>query len=97
MQDYKQEVKNIIRSFISKDLASIYVFGSRSVQKNNYRNNSDLDILLLNHEDIPGAIITYIEERFENSDLPFKVDVVLRSRITDDFFTKIKPSLELLD
>ncbi len=63
---------------------SFKLFGSRV--KGNYRINSDIDICVLS--DIPRSEVTKINEQFEESNLPFTVDVVLY-RDCNDAFKKI--------
>jgi predicted nucleotidyltransferase len=84
-------IKSILVKHIDCDRNEVYYFGSRA-RKNN-RENSDLDILI--HDDSPIApeIVTMLVEDFEESNLPFKVDLVFRSRITNEFFEKIKKDL----
>ncbi len=70
----------LISSFIPKE-CEVKLFGSRV--KGGYRENSDLDICILS--DVPRSTVTRINECFEESDLPFTVDVVLYKDCTDDF------------
>lgn len=87
-------VIKIIRKYISPAIADIYIFGSRSTK--NFRIDSDLDILLYDYQIISPENVTKLIEELEESSLPFKVDIVIKSRITHEFFEKIKPTLILM-
>lgn len=69
-----------IKTFFPKDCI-VKLFGSRV--KGNFRQNSDLDVCIIN--DVPRSRISEINEKFEESDLPFTVDVVLYQDCTEDF------------
>jgi hypothetical protein len=47
-------------------------------------------------EDIPSNIMTHLEEDFEESDLPFKVDIVQWKYTADSFKELIKNDLKLI-
>ena len=83
-------VKYILEQHINLDKNPAFIFGSRTTSS--FRDSSDLDILILD-ESISPAVVTKLQEAFEESDLLFKVDLVLRSRISDEFFRQIKDSL----
>ena len=55
--------------------------------------DSDLDILIVDKVTIRPQIVPLLEEAFENSDLPYKIDIVIKSRISDEFYNRIKPDL----
>ena len=63
---------DIVKTILKKYPYTFYAFGSRVRGKE--KKLSDLDVCFI--EDIPGHIISHIEEDFENSDLPYKVDIV---------------------
>lgn len=62
----------IVQSILAKYPYTFYAFGSRV--QGNPRQFSDLDLCFI--EDIPGSILSQIEEDFKESDLPYKVDIV---------------------
>lgn len=63
---------NIIDKILAEYDFSFFAFGSRVTGKN--KKFSDLDIFYF--EDIPNTQILKLEEEFEESDIPFKVDVI---------------------
>lgn len=59
---------------ILKGYPPCYVFGSRV--KGTHKPFSDLDLCFKGEGRIPDRIIAELGEKFENSDLPFKVDII---------------------
>jgi predicted nucleotidyltransferase len=95
MQLEKKYLK-LIQFILEKYPYNFFVFGSRV--KNKARRFSDLDVCY--KEYIPDNIIIQLEEKFEESDLPFKVDLLDWHHCTKDFQTHIEPDLipiQLLD
>jgi predicted nucleotidyltransferase len=62
----------IVQQILSRYPYQFYAYGSRA--KGTARQLSDLDICY--QEDVPDAIAYQIEEEFEESDLPFLVELV---------------------
>ena len=87
--DEKEEniVKDILKSYLVK--YDFYFYGSRV--KVNYRQLSDLDILVTPKTSIDLNDIDTIRERFDNSDLSFIVN--LAYDIDDKFYNLIKNDL----
>lgn len=61
----------------------ILVFGSRLYGQP--RTYSDLDICIDNKKVLPLAKLYLLEEAFEESDIPFKIDISDFNRISDEF------------
>jgi uncharacterized protein len=61
----------------------LYVFGSRA--KNSHRKFSDIDLCIVSDRPIPDLVMAEIKERFQESGIPFKVDVVDYHSVSDDF------------
>ena len=70
---------------------SVYMFGSRARQSP--RPDSDLDLLLDVHGNVPLSTLAQLRDALEESDLPFRVDVVLRADVDPEFFQRIKDDL----
>ena len=66
------EQVSMIRSFFPQS-CEVKLFGSRV--RGNFRVNSDLDVCIIS--DIARSELVKIQECFEESNLPFTVDVVL--------------------
>ena len=79
----------IILKILSKYPYKFYVFGSRA--RGDHRKLSDLDLCY--YENIPLNIISHIREDFEESNLPYTVDLVNWNTCDTNFQTLIKPDL----
>lgn len=64
----------VIISDILKDIEGVRVFGSRL--NGNNKEFSDLDVCIKQDSALAGHQVEFLKERFEKSDLPFKVDLV---------------------
>lgn len=80
---FKQKYKDLIKKIVASQLGKqheIYLFGSRARQDN--RNTSDVDLALEvvdsdgQAEKIDGLAMANIRECFEESTIPYKIDVV---------------------
>ena len=80
-------VKNILEKFYDLHSNPTFIFGSRA--NNTHREDSDLDILI-EDTSLESSKISFLNEAFEQSSLRYKVDLVLKSRINEDFYIKIK-------
>lgn len=56
-----------------------HIFGSRAL--GTYKDNSDIDIVL-EGEGVTLDVISSLQDRLEQSSLPFKVDLLVKHRIT---------------
>lgn len=59
-------------------IETVFIFGSRA--KGSYNSGSDIDLAIMN-EGITEHDIIHLKSAFEESDLPYVVDVVLYSSI----------------
>ncbi|MCX7338240.1 MAG: nucleotidyltransferase domain-containing protein [Alphaproteobacteria bacterium] len=82
----------ITQDILAKYPYTFYAFGSRA--RGNPKRFSDLDLCFL--EDIPYNIRSHIEEDFEESDLPYKVDCVHFFSCDETFREIIQKDLVLL-
>lgn len=73
--------RKIVEAILKKYPYTFYVFGSRA--KGTQKRLSDLDLCFF--EPIPINIQSHIDGDFEESDLPFKVDVVDWQDCSDSF------------
>ena len=64
--------RTLVVQILSKYPYNFYVFGSRVKEKAG--RFSDLDLFC--YEQIPIAHLVHLQEEFEESDLPFKVDII---------------------
>lgn len=81
--------RQIIQKILNKYPYDFYAFGSRV--KGTHRPFSDLDLCLLTS--IPILEKAQLQEDFDESDLPFKVDMIQWDDISEDFRQMIKSDL----
>ncbi|QGG48072.1 nucleotidyltransferase family protein [Heliorestis convoluta] len=74
-------VKNILKNYAS-DL-EVLVFGSRATGK--VHKHSDLDIALKGKDKLDLLLVANIRDGFQESDLPFRVDIVDYHRVSPEF------------
>ena len=79
----------IIHNILEKYPYKFYAYGSRV--KGIAKEYSDLDLCF--REDIPWNILSHIEEDLEESDLPFKVELVAWKWMSSEFQELIKQDL----
>ncbi len=79
----------IVKDILKKFEITAFVFGSRA--KNTAKLLSDLDLCLKDNFD--KSTIRKLQDAFEESDLPFKVDVVIWSEISEAFKNHIEKDL----
>lgn len=79
--------QKILQTVLSKHLDptqyQAFVFGSRATDKS--RRFSDIDLGIEGATKIPGFIMQRIKGDFEESNLPYKIDVVDFSLVSDTF------------
>jgi predicted nucleotidyltransferase len=78
-----------VRDILDKYPYTFYAFGSRV--KGNSKRFSDLDICF--YEQIPINVLSHLDEDFEESDLPFKVDIVDGLACNENFRALIQKDL----
>lgn len=75
-------VKAILRAHLPNSV-TVHVFGSRACGR--AKAWSDLDLLLEAAAPVPLSTIAALAEAFEESELPWKVDIVDRKAVSDRF------------
>jgi predicted nucleotidyltransferase len=85
-----QIISSILNSHLPKN-AKIWMFGSRVVGK--AKPFSDIDLLIDLGKPAPLSLIGKLNLAFEESELPYKVDLADASTITHEFKQKIKDQL----
>ena len=79
---HRELVRSVLADHLPKGVR-VFVYGSRATGK--ARRWSDLDLLLEASEPLPRDIIIDLREAFDESDLPWPVDITDRATISDDF------------
>lgn len=83
--------KQILDQILKKYPVTVFVFGSRV--KGTARPLSDLDLCIKGP--IEKSILGQMQEDFEESNLPFKVDIVLWDDVSESFQKHIEKDLFL--
>ncbi len=89
MKYLEDNQKEIVKTILQKYPYTFYAYGSRV--KGGHRPTSDLDICF--KDSIPFEIQSQIEEDFENSDLPFRVELSDFNLMKESFKDRIKNDL----
>jgi nucleotidyltransferase substrate binding protein (TIGR01987 family) len=80
---------DILKSFLNTENANIYVYGSRVKGKS--LKYSDIDVAIdYNGQIISDLLKNKILDAFENSILPYKVDIIDINSISEEFKNKIR-------
>lgn len=88
----REIVNNILNSTLTENIL-VYIFGSRA--KNSNKKFSDLDIALKDKTKISFAVMADLQEKFDESSLPYKVDIIDLNSITKSFLNCIGSDLVL--
>lgn len=83
MDRYVQQVKEEVLQYLGDENLSIGLFGSRAGMA--ARIGSDVDILLIPENGWDRSKLVLLQERLENINIPFKVDIVDFSNVSDEF------------
>ena len=88
-------VRDILNLYLP-DNTTAWVFGSRA--QGPARKFSDLDLLFDQHGEIlPDSVLVSLAEAFDNSALPYSVDLVDWNAISDDFKQHIQTDRVMLN
>ena len=83
------EIKAIVEHY--KDKYEFFAYGSRV--KGNFRELSDLDLMIKGNESASVSDIDELKEKFDNSSLPYVVNFVDYFNLTKDFYNLIEKDL----
>jgi hypothetical protein len=80
-------LRNIIKDVFENEDIIVVLFGSRA--RDDYLETSDIDIGILPKGKMDKNKLTLLRERMENSNIPYKVDVVDLSQTSEEFTRKV--------
>jgi predicted nucleotidyltransferase len=83
LKKVEKEIKKIIFQFLDPKDYQVFIFGSRA--KGKAEKFSDYDIGIIGKKALPFRVMALIEEALEESDLPYKVDVVDFALVPESF------------
>lgn len=78
-----KQVKEVVRKYLPEDRYEVFIFGSRAKRKN--RRFSDIDLGISGKKALRGSVKVKIQEELENSKIPYKVDLVDFSLVSEKF------------
>lgn len=78
-----ETIKDIAFRFLNPETDKVFIFGSRAIRS--ARKFSDIDLGIKSNHRIDLATIGKLNEAFEESDLPYRVDIVDFSTTTEQF------------
>ena len=87
----------IVRTILRRHVPDrqVKVFGSRA--RGTARPYSDLDLAIMGAESLPLSTLASLAEDFTESDLPYKVDIVVWADIGESFRRAIRQDAVALD
>lgn len=88
-QELINQSEAFIRLLLKKHIppqARVYLYGSRSRRNNRW--NSDYDLWI--DADIPRKVIAELSDQFDESFVPFKVDIVTTPQLNGRFAERVK-------
>ena len=80
-------LKSVIKDVFKGEHVTVILFGSRA--RGDYLQTSDLDIGILPGKDMNKNKITLFREKIENSNVPYKVDLIDLSQTSKEFTDKV--------
>jgi predicted nucleotidyltransferase len=79
----EKTIKETVFKFLNPRKHRVFIFGSRATGRAN--KFSDYDIGILSKKPLPFDRLAFIEEAFEESNLPFRVDIIDFSLVSPRF------------
>ena len=96
MIDISDQIMDIVKVILKTHVpeCEVRVFGSRI--NGNAKNYSDLDLAIVGTEKLPAKVLMELKEAFEESVIPFRVDILDWNGITDSFKSVIEQKYEII-
>jgi hypothetical protein len=79
-------LRNMVKDIFAGEEVVVVLFGSRA--REDYLKTSDIDIGILPKGTMNKDRLTLLRERMENSNIPYKIDVVDLSETSEEFTQK---------
>ncbi len=86
INEYLQQLKNLSLSIFENEPVKIILFGSRA--RGDQNPTSDVDIGIIPRSGSCAKATTLLKEKIEESNIPFKVDVVNLKETSEDFYNE---------
>ena len=97
MLDIKDDQLEIVKSILKNNVSDVEarVYGSRVT--GNIKPYSDLDLVLVGENKISREVMMHIKDAFQESELPFRVDIQDWNKLTEQFRKIISEKYVVLD
>ncbi|HHT9139050.1 MAG TPA: nucleotidyltransferase family protein [Candidatus Wunengus sp. YC60] len=82
-KEYLSAVKEVVITFLKDEKVKIVLFGSRA--RGNNQRCSDVDIGIIPAGKFHEERITLLKEKIENINIPYKVEIVNLSEVSEEF------------
>jgi predicted nucleotidyltransferase len=86
--DILEYLKSIVLSVLGNYPVTIYLFGSWA--KRREKRTSDIDIALWYEKNIPDKVLTELEFIINESEIPYRVEIVDLTKADDKFIEKVR-------
>ena len=91
-EQHLRRLKAILEKFLPNN--TIYLFGSRTTQK--IKQYSDIDLAIIDPPNVSIRKLALLDDALAESDIPYKVDLVLWSELNESFRQKILQRYEII-
>jgi len=96
MIDIDPAHRKLVESILRREIPDleVRVFGSRVLGKS--KPYSDLDLVVIGARQLPRYTLYRLRDEFEESELPFRIDIVDWHRLSAEFQNAISPQSEVI-
>ncbi|OGS46096.1 MAG: hypothetical protein A2539_05170 [Elusimicrobia bacterium RIFOXYD2_FULL_34_15] len=91
-QPYLKLIKAILKKHVPN--TEVWVFGSRLTKR--IKKYSDLDLAIVSNQNISAKKMNALKDKFAESNLPFRVDLLDWNTITKEFKSIIKKKYKII-
>ena len=77
------KLQRLVVEYLTDEKVQVFLFGSRA--RNDNANHSDVDIGYIPYGEFDRGKILILNERIENSTIPYKVEIVNFNEVSEDF------------
>jgi uncharacterized protein len=81
-----QDLKSLIFEILREENVTVILFGSRA--RGDFNRVSDIDIGILPGKNFDRRKLVFLKDRIEDLNIPYTVDIVDLSRVSEDFKEK---------
>jgi predicted nucleotidyltransferase len=84
---YKEQILKIIFQFLNKDQIDVILFGSMATEKQTQHSDIDIGIFSSHTNSTFESSLARINEAFEESNIPYKIDLINLNSAKEEFKT----------